>query len=45
MLIPGEKDNISNDGDFQNLPPHLDRASLTDEQRVYVTNRYIIFLI
>ncbi|XP_072398521.1 motile sperm domain-containing protein 1-like [Diabrotica undecimpunctata] len=37
LLMPGERDNISNDGDFQNLP-HSDRST-TDEQRMYMTNR------
>ncbi|CAH1169564.1 unnamed protein product [Phaedon cochleariae] len=36
-LLQGEKDNISNDGDFQNIPC-TDRSN-TDEQRIYLTNR------
>ncbi|CAG9856550.1 unnamed protein product [Phyllotreta striolata] len=42
-LMPGEKDNISNDGDFQSVPHHFDRSSNSSEdQRAYMTNRSVI---
>ncbi|VEN35073.1 unnamed protein product [Callosobruchus maculatus] len=41
VLIQGEKDTISNDGDFQNVG-FTDRGSITsEEQRILLTNRTI----
>ncbi|KAJ8933237.1 hypothetical protein NQ314_014146 [Rhamnusium bicolor] len=37
-LVQGEKDNISNDGDFHSVP-YTERGTTSEDQRILMTNR------